>query len=130
MGYLYKAFHGCGCVNWNKTMGVMSYFIISLSFCLLECVMVVVSVEPLSQIKGKFYIIQWIVLLLEFLQITFQKDLVQTHYFLVMSKQCMISLQCLMYMYFYSFCRMWFSQHLKVLFVYMFYTIFSKFDIY
>nr|XP_022340177.1 ryncolin-1-like [Crassostrea virginica] len=33
-------------------MGVMSYFIISLSFCLLQCVMVVVSLEPHSQIKG------------------------------------------------------------------------------
>nr|XP_022340181.1 ryncolin-1-like [Crassostrea virginica] len=32
-------------------MGVMSYFIISLSFCLLQCVMVVVSLEPHSQIK-------------------------------------------------------------------------------
>ena len=47
----------------------MSYFIISLSFCLLECVMVVVSFEPHSQIKGNFYIIQWIIL-----QITFQKE--------------------------------------------------------
>ena len=54
MGYLYKAFHGCGCVNCNKTFGEMSYFIISLSFCLLECVMVVVSVEPHFQIKGNF----------------------------------------------------------------------------
>ena len=41
-------------------MDAMSKFYIL--FCLLECVMVVVSVDTHSQIKGKFYIMRWVVL--------------------------------------------------------------------
>ena len=40
----------------------MNNFKIHLLFGLLECVMVVVSVEPRSQIKGKFYNMRWIFL--------------------------------------------------------------------
>ena len=43
-------------------MDAMSNFKLYILFCLLECVMVVLSVDPHSQIKGKFYVMQWVVL--------------------------------------------------------------------
>ena len=43
-------------------MDAMSNFKLYILFCLLECVMVVLSVDPHSQIKGKFYFMQWVVL--------------------------------------------------------------------
>ena len=58
MEYLYKAF--VDVLIEIKTMDAMNNFKISLSFCLLEYVMVVASFEAHSQIKGKFY--KWIVL--------------------------------------------------------------------